>query len=183
MLAVVLLASSCGVRREPRPGTEAEHAAYLREDPERARAFARLERYLERRGVGDVVPVWQLCRQGTDWRDARLPAFAIPPEPEWPHVVPTLRLVRGEVVPAVGPVEVVSGLPHARVQRARGRARASRHPRVRRGRPRPRGRAPARAPAPAARRVWRGPGRRRRMGLGLYAGTRFHVDTHRHRRW
>lgn len=171
------------MRREPRPGTEAEHAAYLREDPERARAFARLERYLERRGVGDVVPVWQLCRQGTDWRDARLPAFAIPPEPEWPHVVPTLRLVRGEVVPAVGPVEVVSGYRTREYNERAGGARASRHLAFD---------AVDLAPAGELQRarlhqrldgVWRGPGRRRRMGLGLYAGTRFHVDTHRHRRW
>jgi len=31
--------------------------------------------------------------------------------------------------------------------------------------------------------VWNNDGVDTRMGLGLYNGTRFHVDTHRHRGW
>jgi hypothetical protein len=35
-----------------------------------------------------------------------LDAFAMPPKDKWPAILPTLRVVRDEVIPVVGPVEV-----------------------------------------------------------------------------
>lgn len=172
---------ACGVRREPEPGDERQWAAYVAEG-DHAGQYARLQRYLDRRGVGDVVPTWQLCRQGTDWDEEDAPPFAIPPEREWSHIVPTLLFVRRHVVPAVGTVEVVSGYRTREYNQRAGGARESRHLRFDALDLVPAERDRERLHA-ALDRLWRGPGRRARMGLGLYGGTRFHVDTHRHRRW
>ncbi len=182
MVAILALSLiGCVPRPAPKPGDRAQWETYVA-GADRAARYARFERYLRRRGVADVVPAWQLCRQGTDWEDARLPPFAIPPEHAWPRIVPTLRLLRDHVTPAIGPLEVVSGYRTREYNRRAGGASASRHLAFE---------ALDLQPREADREVlherldalWRGAGRRRRMGLGLYAGTRFHVDTHRHRRW
>lgn len=88
------------------------HGAFKRwvaEDKRRATEFSAFERYMSERGVSDVVPVWQIMRTDADYA-ARcdLPAFAMPPREKWAAIVPTLRLVRAEVIPVVGRVEVHS---------------------------------------------------------------------------
>ncbi len=176
------IATGCGLRSEARPGDESDWAAFVAEADHAAR-YERFSHYLEAHGVAEVVPPWQLCRQGTDWKTAHLSAFAIPPEREWPHIVPTLRFITSHVVPTIGPVEVVSGYRTRAYNRRAGGARESRHlrfeavdlvPRREHSRARLHRRLGV---------LWRGPGRGARVGLGLYGGTRFHIDTHRHRRW
>ncbi|MEP1420810.1 MAG: D-Ala-D-Ala carboxypeptidase family metallohydrolase [Erythrobacter sp.] len=41
-------------------------------------------------------------RCGTDY-------FLVPPESRWRQIIPTLRLLRDEVIPVTGPLEVASG--------------------------------------------------------------------------
>jgi hypothetical protein len=145
--------------------------------------YHRFERRLREAGVEHVVPAWQLWRQGTDWRDVGHPAFAVPPEAAWSAMVPTLRVLRDEVVPLVGPVEVVSGFRTDAYNAAAGGAPGSRH------------RwfeaidvVPTRAWARESLHAqllgfWERQGRDVAMGLGLYQHTRFHVDTWKYRRW
>lgn len=88
------------------------HGAFKRwiaEDKRRASEFAAFERFLAKGGVAEVVPAWQIMRTDADYA-ARcdLPAFALPPRDKWAAIVPALRLVRAEVVPVVGRVEVHS---------------------------------------------------------------------------
>ena len=64
--------------------------------------------YLTTYGVGGIVPTWQLLRTASDWQKCGAQPFEIPPTEEWPNVVQTLRYIRDEVIPAVGPVEPVS---------------------------------------------------------------------------
>ena len=91
------------------PDGEAAFARWLEEEPERGDAFLALERFLEDEGVADIVPAWQLARVDAFYA-ARcdISPFAIPPEDLWRNVVPALRLVRDEVVPVTGPVQVLS---------------------------------------------------------------------------
>jgi uncharacterized protein YcbK (DUF882 family) len=130
-----------------------------------------------------VVPPWHLWRQGTDWRGVGEPAFARPPRDQWASIEPTLRLLRDEVVPEVGPVVVVSGFRTTRFNEKAGGAPGSRHRWFE-------------AVDVVPRRWWSREGLHRRLlafweregpalklGLGLYSGTRFHVDTWKHRKW
>lgn len=139
--------------------------------------------HLRQAGVADVVPPWTLWRQGTDWQRLGEPAFAVPPKASWSEIVPTLRLLRDDVLPATGPVEVVSGYRTSRYNERAGGASGSRHKWFEAVDV-----IPDRAWERAALHdkllgIWRRRGAQTRLGLGLYSRTRFHVDTHRHRRW
>jgi hypothetical protein len=144
---------------------------------------AELQAHLTAKGVGDVVPVWTLLRQGTDYAALGEPAFAMPPVELWDGIVPTLEVLRDDVIPRVGTIEVVSGFRTERYNERAGGASKSRHRWFE-------------AVDVVPQRTWtrtelhtdllgwwaeRGP--EHEVGLGLYKGVRFHVDTHRHRRW
>jgi hypothetical protein len=70
--------------------------------------IAGLHHYLTRYGAGWILPTWQIVRTASDWSKCGEAAFEVPPTSEWPHIVQTLRFVRDEVIPVVGPVEAVS---------------------------------------------------------------------------
>jgi hypothetical protein len=84
--------------------------AWLDANPDQSRQFDTLKAYLTREGVADVLPLWQLIQ--TETPDAvtkcEIAAYAVPPQNMWPTMVPTLRLVRAEIVPLLGPVKVLS---------------------------------------------------------------------------
>ncbi|SEH17283.1 Peptidase M15 [Sphingopyxis sp. YR583] len=143
-----------------------------------------IEAYLAREGVGEVLPLGDILRSDARWR--RCPnaqPFAVPPRSTWPAMVPTLRYIRDEVVPAVGPVRVVSGYRDPVANRCFKGAKASRHlhfaaldlvPQ------RPLTREDlisALCPLHARN------GARFAVGLGIYKITRFHIDTAGYRRW
>jgi hypothetical protein len=145
--------------------------------------YERFCAFLEKRGVRSVVPPWHLWRQGDAWRRLGEPAFAVPPSEQWQRIVPTLALVRDEITRVIGPVEVVSGFRSPRYNRRASGASGSYHmafvavdlvvqdwwtPWGLRRR---------------MERLWRERGEATDMGLGLYGGHRFHVDTHHCRRW
>lgn len=82
---------------------------WLEEEPERAEQFGRFTAFLAEEGLSDVVEPWQLMRIDVFYaRRCDTDPFTIPPEELWRNVLPALRLVRDEVVPAVGPVDVLS---------------------------------------------------------------------------
>jgi hypothetical protein len=88
----------------------AEFQAWLAANPDQATQFVALKAYFEREGVADVLPLWQLVQTETAEAAAKceIAAFAVPPQELWPSMVPTLRLVRDEIVPLLGPVKVLS---------------------------------------------------------------------------
>jgi uncharacterized protein YcbK (DUF882 family) len=53
--------------------------------------------------------------------------FAIPPKDQWRDIVPTLRLLRHEVIPVTGPLEVVSGWRSPAINTCVNGASRSRH--------------------------------------------------------
>lgn len=164
-------------------GPQAELTRLLEQDPAARAEWKRFERLLAREGVADVVPSWQLWRQGTDWRGCQEPAFAVPPRERWPGMVRTLALLRDLVIPKTGPVDVVSGFRTARYNRCAKGASKSRHLDFDALDVVPRRRWARDELHATLLEVWRREGKARRFGLGLYAGVRFHVDGHRYRRW
>ncbi|WP_346838073.1 D-Ala-D-Ala carboxypeptidase family metallohydrolase [Microbulbifer sp. SAOS-129_SWC] len=145
--------------------------------------FAALENYLQSKQVDDVVPLYELLRQGSDWQKVGEPAFAIPPPKYWQSMVKTLRAVREEVIPAVGPVMVLSGWRTRVYNRKAGGARTSKHMHFCGLDMVPQRNFTRKKLIPILRTIHQRDGKRWNMGLGIYSGIRFHVDTCGYRRW
>lgn len=133
---VLLLAASASIwwfLEEAPPGKTGPYShkaftSWLAEDRNRADEFRAFEGYLAARKLGRVVPAWQLTRTDAarKWMCPR-PTFLIPPREKWGSIVPVLRLVRDEIVPAVGAVEVVSSYRTQAFNGCIGGANKSRH--------------------------------------------------------
>jgi hypothetical protein len=139
--------------------------------------------YLANYQVAGIVPTWQLLRTATSWAKCGSQPFEVPPTTEWPHIVQTLRYVHDYVIPAVGPVEPVSGYRNPVLNTCAGGAPESAHKHYS---------AIDLVPLRATTRedlmrtlcgvhARRGPDYE--VGLGFYAFLRFHVDTTKFRRW
>jgi len=165
---------------------------WLAQEPERAQAFARFEAFLAQEDVAAVVEPWQLARIDAFFaRECEVEPFLIPPEESWPNVVPALRLVRDEVVPAVEPVQVLSSYRTPELNVCAGGAGRSNHldfsavdlatsPR-RGGEQLYRELCAMHADAGPPSRM--GLGAYYDMGEGDYSGGRFHIDAQGYRTW
>ncbi len=100
---------------------------WLAEDPQRQEEFLDLERFLLENEVSGIVPAWQLTRIDAHYAQrCDLPVFRVPPGELWPNALPALRLVRDEVEPAVGQVQVLSSYRTPELnQCARGASRSN----------------------------------------------------------
>ena len=151
--------------------------------PYRAMQVRSFNAYLTEYGVGGIVPTWQLLRTATSWHRCGDQPFEVPPTSEWPHVVQTLRYINDYVVPAIGPVEPVSGYRNPHLNACAGGAPESAHKHYS---------AIDLVPLRPTRRedlmrtlcaVHGRRGTDYQVGLGFYAFLRFHVDTTKYRRW
>ena len=139
--------------------------------------------FLVQEEVAQVVPPWQLLRQGTDWQAVNHPPFAMPPREQWPAIVPTLAFIQNELEPTIGPVQVVSGYRTSEFNKVAGGSSGSRHQffeAVDLIPVRPKRRKPLHS---ELEHLFADHGAKHNVGLGLYQNTRFHIDTHRERRW
>ena len=162
---------------------EAGYRAWNLADPGRVARVSALSAYLNTYQVGGIVPTWQLLRTASDWQKCGQEAFEVPPPEYWPNLVQALRFIHEQVVPTVGPVEVVSGYRNPTLNQCAGGARESAHrfyqavdmvplrPTTREVLIRDLCSAHARRGAPYG------------VGLGFYVGVRFHVDTRKYRSW
>ncbi|HVI04825.1 MAG TPA: hypothetical protein VM711_01865, partial [Sphingomicrobium sp.] len=130
-----------------------------------------------------ILPTWELLRTASSWKDCGQQPFEVPPTSEWPHIVQTLRYVHDYVIPAVGPVEPVSGYRNPALNVCAGGAPESAHKHYS---------AIDMVPlTPITREdleeklcaIHTKQGERYGVGLGFYAFLRFHVDTTKFRRW
>ncbi|HEX6071736.1 MAG TPA: D-Ala-D-Ala carboxypeptidase family metallohydrolase [Sphingomicrobium sp.] len=151
--------------------------------PWRAGQIKAFNDYLATWQVAGILPTWQLLRTATSWQKCGGQPFEVPPTSEWPHIVQTLRYVHDYVIPAVGPVEPVSGYRNPVLNQCAGGAPESAHKHYS---------AIDLVPLHATTRealmktlcavhARRGPDYG--VGLGFYAFLRFHVDTTKFRRW
>ena len=102
---------------------------WLTANPDQALQFKALTAYLSREGVADVLPIWQVIQTETPERAAQceIAAYEVPPEDMWPTMVPTLRLVRQEIIPLLGPVKVLSSFRSQAANRCSSGAPGSPH--------------------------------------------------------
>ncbi len=182
ILTLLLLALLTACAKSP-PEQDATHFAKWQQDGSNKTEATALQSFLTDRGVGTVLPVRQLLRSDTQWKKCGSERFAVPPLALWPHMVPTLQVIRDEVKPLIGPVEAQSVFRDAAINRCIKGASQSTHLRFHAIDMRP------------ARQITRAEliqklcalhaakGRALNMGLGIYRGTRFHIDTAGYRRW
>ena len=102
--------------------------SWLAAEPDRAAAFSAFEAFLDDAAVSGVVPNWQLLRTDTNNQiGCPRPAFLLPPRDKWRNIVAPLRLLKGSIIPAIGPVEVVSSYRTAEFNGCVNGASKSRH--------------------------------------------------------
>lgn len=167
------------------PGqTYADYRAWLAHSPRHRAEVTAFRAELAREGVDGIVPVWQLIRTSSSWRQCAAEPFEVAPRDKWDHIVETLKFVRDEVVPAVGEVEALSAYRNEGLNACSDGAPASAHRLFF---------ALDLTPVNAA--VGRDEmirdvclaharvGRTYEAGLGFYSGRRFHVDSHGYRKW
>ncbi|MBY0448324.1 MAG: hypothetical protein K2P95_06500 [Hyphomonadaceae bacterium] len=169
----------------PTPGrAEDAFTTWLTEAPWRAESFAAFQATLAAEGVSGVVADQQLWMVDQLNPRCATSAFAAPPAAQWPAMIATLRLLRDQVVPAVGAVRVVSAWRSEAFNTCLGGAARSAHrdflaldlvpldPAITRA-----------ALIEKLCAVHRAEGRAARFGLGIYSGRRFHIDTRGFRGW
>jgi Peptidase M15 len=167
------------------PGqTPADFTAWLDRSPANRAALGAFRDRLAAEGVERVVPLWQLVRTSSSWRQCGAQPFEVAPRDKWDNIVRTLKFVRDDVVPAIGPVEALSAYRNEALNACSDGAPQSAHRhffaldltpvRADVGRPQMiRGICAAHARD----------GRSYDAGLGFYAGRRFHVDSNGFRKW
>jgi hypothetical protein len=167
------------------PGqTAQDFRAWLSGSPANRAKLVAFRDYLAGQGVASVVPLWELTRTSSSWRECGAEPFEAPPQDKWEHLVNTLKFVRDEVVPAVGPVEVLSGYRNAKLNACSDGAPHSAHREYYALDMTPVNAAITRSglihsicPVHAR------DGRAYNAGLGFYSGRRFHVDSSKFRKW
>lgn len=142
---------------------------------------AQYQKFLDSKGLGEVVPMRSLLRSARPWRECKASEFAVPPRALWPNLLPTLRAL--EDLRSAGLVDsnrVASAYRDAALNRCAGGAARSRHVQ---------NNAldfdlPA-SPANVTRlcEYWRSKGPALKLGLGFYTDTKIHLDTSGFRTW
>ncbi len=167
------------------PGqSKADYYAWLARSPQHRSEVVAFRDRLAAEGVESVVPVWQLIRTSSSWRQCAAQPFEVAPADKWSNIVDTLRFVRNEVVPAIGEVEALSASRNESLNACSAGAPRSAHRMFF-----------ALDLTPASAGVTREAmirdicgaharqGRAYDTGLGFYSGLRFHVDSNGYRKW
>ena len=174
---------------DSRPGmapgqTKADYYAWLARSPANAQKVRAFRAHLAARGLENVVPVWQLIRTSSSWRECGADRFEVAPADKWNNIVTTLAFVRDEVQPKIGKVEALSVYRNESLNRCSNGAPQSAHRMFF-----------ALDLTPVDADVTRSTmirgicsaharnGRDYDTGLGFYSGLRFHVDSSGFRKW
>lgn len=102
---------------------------WLSKSENRNHQYAELEEFLSRNGVMNVVPTWQLLIPDVDSSSEKCPVetYVFPPKELWHNVVPTLQLIRSDVIPVVGAISIKSGYRSPTFNKCVGGAKNSVH--------------------------------------------------------
>lgn len=182
-LAIAPLPSAAPAQTVAEGQGRADYLAWLARDPGARAQLLSFKTFLQMKDVENVVPIWQLVRTASKWRDCSGPRFEVAPVAEWQHISETLGYVKSHVRPVIGEVQAMSGYRNAELNQCSGGAKASAHrhfyaldlvP------VKPLDRA-AMIRSLCAIHNFRGEDYD--IGLGFYSGNRFHVDSKGFRRW
>lgn len=162
---------------------EPGYRAWVMADPSRMVQVKAFNDYLVSHGVGGVAPTWQLIRTASDWHKCGDQPFEVPPTDHWPNIVNALRYVGAFVEPLIGQVEPVSAYRNPHLNTCADGSARSTHlvgggvdmvPLV----PTTREQLIEKLCRLQVEKGWWN-----QVGLGIYKGVRFHIDTTRYRDW
>ena len=134
-------------------------------------------------GVKEGIPLHLILLQGTDWRLSNTTVFNLPDKKNWGNMVRTLLFIQEHIMPKTGLLIPVSGDRSKEYNQHAGGAPRSSHLDFC---------ALDLVPIRNISRtelhkilmsVYNKVGRKNNMGLGLYSGVRFHIDTCGYRSW
>ena len=126
LIAVVMLfqpAYAPAVAAEP--GAD-EYARWLKRPGNLARV-QQFERELEARELMGIVPTYQILRTALSWKQCNAAPFELPDRRFWPGAFESLRVLKNEIKPILGPVAIVSGYRHSALNQCAGGAKGSVH--------------------------------------------------------
>jgi len=179
------LLSSCGVLEQaPENANDypTDFARFLNETEAHAE-YEDFVYFLHSHDVHNIVPVWQLLQQGSDWQKHQLPKYALPDREHWDSMINTLVFLKYDLIPYIGDVRVLSGFRTPHYNLAAGGAGKSRHLTFSALDLRPVTDMERTQLHGILQNRWHSLGREYNLGLGLYAHLRFHIDTGGYRQW
>jgi hypothetical protein len=164
--------------------TEDSFNSWLDKVPSRRADVRDFEAFLVQEGVAGVLPTQEILRNDSSWSECHADGpYSIAERAYWPHIVGTLRYIRDEIVPTIGPVKVESGYRDTALNNCSGGAAHSAHAQF------------YALDLVPVRDISRSTliaevcanhahyGAEYHIGLGFYDHTRFHVDDRSFRRW
>lgn len=125
----------------------------------------------------------EILRQGTSWKRLNEKPFVIPPKKYWENIIPTLKFLREEIIPLIGPVEILSAYRESSYNLKAGGARKSKHLDFFAVDLRPVKNISRKDLHSKLLDIWTKKGKEYNLGLGLYSGLRFHIDRAGYRKW
>jgi uncharacterized protein YcbK (DUF882 family) len=143
----------------------------------------KLKNYLTKHGVANVFPSEQLLSSDVRWQLCMADQFSVPSEKDWPHIINTLRIIQNEVIPLVGKVDALSVYRSPKINRCILGASASFHLSFHAIDMQTRKQISREKLIEKLCLLYRKKGKSLNMGLGIYAGQRFHIDAAGYRTW
>jgi Peptidase M15 len=175
-------ANLAGCTPQNKPPNDMEYQQWLKKS-ENAKNVSELELYLARQGVADVFDTQQLLRSDVRWRSCKQAPFIIPPKQYWPHITNTLRIVKQDIVPLVGPVEGLSVFRSTEINSCIRGARRSYHLKFHAIDMKPKRYMKREMLIDKLCGIYRAKGKSLNLGLGIYKAQRFHIDAAAYRTW
>lgn len=158
--------------------------AWAKGMPSNVKALGAFRDYLAAQGLESVVPMWQLIRTSSSWRDCGAQPFEVPPRDKWSRIVKTLKFVRDDVIPSVGNVETLSAYRNSELNACSNGAPKSAHREFFALDLTPvNGKLERTAMIRSVCQAHARDGQANDVGLGFYSGRRFHVDSSGFRKW
>ncbi|RKG45182.1 MULTISPECIES: D-Ala-D-Ala carboxypeptidase family metallohydrolase [Acinetobacter] len=149
------------------------------------------EVFLEKNGVGNIIPSFELMRTARDWQKCGREQYMVPSRELWANQIPTLRvfkyLIAANVLTDFSVTSVYRDLP---LNQCAGGTSSSRHLynsaidfRIGPEYPQPEDYAYIENSKFKLCQFWSQHGQSLNMGLGLYASGQIHIDTQGYRTW
>jgi hypothetical protein len=182
--ALAILTPAVAGAQSVAPGqSKADYHAWLAQSAENRESINAFRSFLADKDVDGVIPVWQLVRTSSSWRQCNAERFEVAPAQQWYNIVDTLAFVKNEVRPAIGEVEALSVFRNARLNGCSRGAPRSAHRMLFAVDMTPVGDVNRREMIASLCSAHAQRGRQYNAGLGFYSGTRFHVDSSGFRKW
>jgi Peptidase M15 len=153
------------------------------DDENRRKEIKDFERFLRKNKVDKIFPTHEILRSASMAKECGESGFEVAPHQYWQNMINTLRFIKDEIMPVIGPLEAVSTYRNPKLNECAGGAKNSAHAQYFALDMYPK--------SPISREeliqkiclIHSKYGEEYGIGLGFYNGTRFHIDSKSFRRW